>query len=134
MTDTIKTIHTPKTNFFNTKEDHVKFITFWKALATSKKASCEDHILYTILKGNDLKKAFSPITNQTKLTCNLNGNKYHNIAAAYYRTNLAFTSKSALLYKYINADWYAALNDDTKAKLVLFFADPAHEFEKMFGE
>ena len=134
MTDT-KTIHTPKTNFFNTREDHVKFVTYWKALATAKKATCEDHMLYTILKGNDLKKAFTPVTNQTKLTCNLNGNKYNNLSGAYYKLYLASTGKVFdTIYRNLDTGWLSALNDDTKEKLKLFFADSAHEFKKMFGE
>lgn len=68
-------------NYFTTKEDYIKFIKFWKALATAKKATFRDHIIYCLLKNRPLiGNAFTPITNENKLKCNYNGNAYHNLA------------------------------------------------------
>jgi len=126
------TTHTPKTNFFNTKEDYIKFITHWKALANSKKATCEEHILYTILKGNDFNKAFTPVTNKTKIIHNLSGNKYGNIATAYHRVSYALTTIQGPLHLIIKSSWYTTLNDDTKEKLKFFFTNTT--FKKIIGE
>jgi len=115
---------THKTNFFNTYEDYKRFITHWKSLSNDKIATFKDHMLYTILKGNDLKKAFTPVKNETKLRCSLNGNKYYNIAAAFYGTSVTFKngSKSVIApWAAINMDWSKVLNDDTKEKLKLYF-------------
>ena len=121
------TTHTPKTNFFNTKEDYIKFITFWKALATSKNATQQDHIVYTILKGNDFKKAFSPITNKTKLRCSYGNNPYHTLARGVHNISWAFrfgTVKDInIRYTSLSIDWLSVLNDDTKTRLMEFLKD-----------
>lgn len=132
MTDAL--IHKPKTNFFNTKEDHVKFITFWKSISSSKKATLEDHILYTILKGNDFKKAFTPVTNKNKLTCSYNGNQYYLLALGCYRLYNVFRNSKIMNTSYsgLNDSWVLILNDDTKEKLHILL-NKDYSFTKLTG-
>jgi hypothetical protein len=127
--------NTHKTNFFNTYEDYNKFISFWRTLANNKKATCLDHMLYTILKGNDMKKAFTPVTNETKLRCNLNGNKYYNIAMTFESVRHTFRSGAKATiseWSELNTDWTKNLNDDTKEKLKVYFEN--NSFKKVIGE
>lgn len=132
-------------NYFTTKEDHDKFIKFWKALATAKKATFRDHILYCLLKNKPLLgNAFTPITNETKLKCNYNGNAYHNLAVELHRLSfdISYQERKAVhksvggisglignkKWEYINVGpigrygiWDDVLTDETKEKLKMYF-------------
>jgi hypothetical protein len=127
-------------NYFTTKEDHDKFIKFWKALATDKKATFRDHILYCLLKNKPLVgNAFTPVTNKTKLACNYNGNAYYNIAMELNRlsydvswkqtthkqvgifgaTRMFSSQPSATVDRY--GIWTNVLTAETKEKLKMYF-------------
>lgn len=56
------------------KEEFLAFSAAWRAHAAAKKNSASDHLLLAILRGKDPLRAFSPVTNATKLS---NGQSAH---------------------------------------------------------
>lgn len=68
--ETINTTNTIKNSAFSSKEEYLSFIATWKDLSKSKKATVEHHVIYTLLLGKSIEKAFTPITNENKITSN----------------------------------------------------------------
>jgi hypothetical protein len=52
-------------NFIINKEEYLKLAAAWKTIPAR---TAEDHILYNVLRGFDLKRGFSPIQKQSKLS------------------------------------------------------------------
>lgn len=59
-------------SIFISSEEYKTAISIWKNLSNEKKATVEHHAMYCILFGKDIKKAFSPISNQNKIVSNAN--------------------------------------------------------------
>lgn len=72
----------------------------FRQLANAKMATVEDHILYNLLRGKDLKRGFTPITNPVKL----NADYYKNEWRAF---DQALSSlKSSIRHRAHNKQWY----------------------------
>jgi len=54
----------------NDKQQFKQYQLAFRQLAHTKQATAVDHILYNLLRGKDLKRGFTPITNETKLNNN----------------------------------------------------------------
>lgn len=58
-----------KTSLFNDKEHFLSFRQSWKDFVNNGgKPNCAQHLIYNGLRGKDISKSFSPITNHNKLT------------------------------------------------------------------
>ena len=51
-------------NFIINKEEYLKLVAAWKSIPHR---TAQDHILYNMLRGHDLKRGFSPIQTESKL-------------------------------------------------------------------
>lgn len=60
-------IHNAQELFFPSKEEYLAFRAEWKAAARAKTLTAADMAAYALLRGKDLRQAFTPITNPTKL-------------------------------------------------------------------
>ena len=56
-----------KTYIIQDKQQFKQYQQDFRALSSSKEATAEDHILYNLIRGKDLKRGFTPITNERKL-------------------------------------------------------------------
>lgn len=104
-------IENAKELFFADKEEYLALRATWKALAQAKTLSASDMAAYALLRGKDLRKAFSPITNPNKLA---NGQ-----AAGQGLDQAYATVRRASQY------WPSALPSNTPAllKLSVYLAD-----------
>jgi hypothetical protein len=123
MTNT--TTNTTKFQFFKTYEDYSKFLYFWKNIANAKEADFLDNVIYTLVKGNDIKKSFKPVTDETKLRCNLNGFGYMNLQIQLFSLSYKLKKTGFSL-----GDWDTVLDADSKKKLELLVEDA----KKLIGE
>lgn len=74
-------------NFVSSKEEFEQFRTIFKHKAQNKQIKAIDILLYNIMRGVDLERGFTPITNQRKLD---NGEK------AYHGQRSLFESRHSL--------------------------------------
>lgn len=58
--------HKPS-NLFDTKEAYLAFRQQWSKLAAEKKLTAAMMVFYNAVRGKDLKRGFTPITNKNKL-------------------------------------------------------------------
>lgn len=71
-------------NLFSTREEYNQFKQVWKTFAKTKEATAQDHMVYALLKGIPLRKAFMPVTNANKLNCNYSKYPYFNTRSTYH--------------------------------------------------
>lgn len=113
---------------FNTKEEYQTFITFWKTLANSKKATAMDHLYYALIQGIPLNKAFTPIKNKKKLECNCNGDKNYRIKRMII---FAYAPLAWSLYRdSFSESWGKILPENVKRtleKLLEIYTVPKHK-------
>jgi hypothetical protein len=64
----------------------------FRQLSRSKQATVEDHILYNLIRGKDLKRGFTPITSEKKLNAHYSKNAWLAFDAAC--NNLAWNIRS----------------------------------------
>lgn len=83
-------------NFLKTREEYLNFVLVWKKLSKQKELSAANHLVYTLLMGKDLKKAFSQVKNKTKLENNCSNKPYNTL----YRLLLNLQKSSTSKYYY----------------------------------
>lgn len=64
------------------KQQFRQYQTEFRNMSRAKAATAQDHILYNLIRGKDLKRGFTPITNTNKLTSNYSNNVWHAFSAA----------------------------------------------------
>lgn len=68
-------IENAKELFFQSKEEYLALRTIWKAAAHAKSLTAQDMAAYALLRGRDLRRGFTTISNKNKLA---NGQMAHN--------------------------------------------------------
>jgi hypothetical protein len=100
---------------FTTKEEYYTFLDFWRTLAKSKKATSRDFLIYSLIQGTPLSKAFSPITNPIKLKHNCGGDKFHMIECLVYAfaVQLSYSKNEESIF----GNWYKILPENIRATI-----------------
>ena len=124
---------TMKASFFDSKEHYLQFKAAWKQYIADGKhlretytdsqggickmdsaLTCSHHLIYNALRNCDLKKSFSPITNQNKLKSQYSRDPYR--AFEYARNSIKWALKSSASN---SADWLLTPFGDTVTKEML---------------
>jgi hypothetical protein len=74
------------------KQQFKQYQEAFRQLSRDKKATKEDHILYNLIRGKDLKLGFTPITRESKLNAHYSKNAWRTFDEAL--NNLSWNIKS----------------------------------------
>ena len=83
------------TFILNDKHQFYRFQEAFRQRSRTKQASVTDHILYNLLRGKDLKRGFTPITNPYKLSNDCAVRPWRTFSAAIH----------SLRYSITNCEW-----------------------------
>jgi hypothetical protein len=77
------------------KQQYWQYQEAFRTRARNKQTTAQDHILYNFIRGKDLKRGFTPITNANKLSANYANNQWHAFSQALQDLTWALKSKHA---------------------------------------
>lgn len=82
------------------KEQFRQYQEAFRQLSRAKMATSEDHVLYNLLRGRDLKRGFTPLTNEKKINA-------HYAKTVWRNFDFALNSlKSDIKHRAHSKDWY----------------------------
>jgi hypothetical protein len=105
MTKPTFLIENAKTRFFANKEEYLKFRQSWKDYFNSgNQTNATHYMIYAALRGKDINKCFTEITNNNKLLC-CGFHKYQSLYIAFNSFKMRIRSYITLNNKTIKSDY-----------------------------
>lgn len=103
------------------KEQFRQYQEAFRQLSRAKMATSEDHVLYNLMRGRDLKNGFTPLTNEKKINAHYAKSPWRNFDAALN------SLKSSIKHRAHSKDWYEKYGKDTTPPFCMRYGETITE-------